>query len=251
MARRRAVSAEDRTVAPDRLPLLYKTMVPLVPERHGGYVLRQNRDYQIASGVNAIPLTVDEFPRAMRDYPIVISSGDTPTPVALVGFQRGKNDFVEADGTWRQGAYVPAYLRRYPFAFLKESAEAERHILCADMSSTIFSESAEDGETLFVDGEPGAPIKRALDFCQRYTAAAERTQSVMNDALKHDLIGPSSVTIARGETKRKVEGFSIISEEKLRTLEDSDLASLARRGVLTLFAAHQMSLANFSSFGET
>ncbi|MEL7404595.1 MAG: SapC family protein, partial [Pseudomonadota bacterium] len=48
----------------------------------------------------------------------------------------------------------------------------------------------------------------------------------------------------------KVEGFQIISEEKIRKLSDSDLAGLARRGVLNIFAAHHMSLTNFSSLGQ-
>lgn len=249
MARRRAVSAEDQAANPERLPLLYKTMVPLTAERHGALRVKTHRDFQVAGEVNAIPITVDEFPRAMRDYPIVIAQGDTPAPVALVGFETGKNDFVEPDGTWRNGAYVPAYLRRFPFALLRESAEAERHILCADLSSTVFTEDAE-GEALFDNGEAGKPIARALDFCQRYTEAAERTRMLMRQAAELDLIGPSVVTITRGERKQKVEGFSIVSEEKVRALDDANLGRLARQGVLTLFAAHQLSLANFSSFGE-
>ena len=251
MVRRRAVSAEDKAVSPARLPLLYKTMVPLAPERQGNLRVRAERDFQVAGEVNAIPLTVDEFPRAMRDYPIVIAPGDVPAPVALVGFERGKNDFVEDDGTWRDGAYIPAYLRRFPFALLRESEGAERHVLCADLTSTVFTEDASAGEALFEDGKPGAPIKRALDFCQRYMESAERTRSLMQKAAELDLVEASIVTITRGERKQKVEGFSVISEEKVRALDDATLAGLARQGILTLFAAHQLSLANFTSLGET
>ncbi|MEL7027118.1 MAG: SapC family protein [Pseudomonadota bacterium] len=250
MARRRAVSPADKSTSPEKLPLLYRTMVPLSAERQGALRLRSKRDFQVAAAVNAIPLTVDEFPRAMQDYPIVIASGSTPMPVALVGFQKGKNDFVSADGTWRDGAYVPAYLRRFPFALLKESPDADRHILCGDLSSTVFTEDAAVSEPLFEDGKPAAAIDRALDFCRRYAAAVERTKALMEEVNKLDLVGPSAVTISRGDAKRKVEGFSIVSEEKLRDLDDKTLAGLARRGVLNLFAAHQMSLANFSSFGE-
>ena len=63
------------------------------------------------------------------------------------------------------------------------------------------------------------------------------------------LIGPSEVTITRGERKQKVDGFALISEEKLRGLDDAILAGLVRRGVTNIFAAHQMSLANFTDFG--
>ena len=119
------------------------------------------------------------------------------------------------------------------------------------MSSTLFSEDGQ-GQPLFnEDGSTGAVAERALDFCQRYVAAMERTRIVMKEAEDLSIIGPSQVTISRGDKKQKVDGFAIISEEKLRALDDATLASLARRGVLSIYAALQMSLANFSQFGET
>lgn len=250
MVRRRAVSPQDTAPSPEKLPLLYRTLVPLAPERHKDMCLAETRDYGFAAEANAIPLTVDEIPTAMRHYPVVLAPGAPATPVALVGFERGRNAHVNADGTWKEGTYVPAYIRRYPFGMVRESAEADRHILCADMSSTLLSEGG-DGQRLFNDdNSPTEATSRALDFCQRYAVAAERTRAVMNEAHELDLIGPSEVTITRGGTKRKVDGFAIISEEKLRALDDAKLADLVRRGVMTIFAAHQMSLANFSSFGE-
>lgn len=250
MARRRAVNPEDKVVDPGALPLLYRALAPLAPERHSALRVKETRDYQVASDVNAIPLTVDEFPRAMRDYPIVMARGEVPTPVALVGFEKGRNDFVGADGVWKEGTYIPAYLRRYPFALVREAPDAERVILCADLSSTLFSEKEDEGDLLFQDGKPGPAVERALEFCKRYDIAAQRTRALVKEMIELDLIGPSSVTIERGERKQKVEGFAIVNEEKLWALDDKTLAGLARRGVLNLFAAHQMSMANFASFGN-
>lgn len=250
MVRRRAVSPEDKAPSAEKLPLLYRTLVPLVPERHMDLRLNGRRDYSFAAEANAIPLTVDEIPTAMRHYPIVLAPGRTATPVALVGFEQGKNAFVDKDGAWQEGTYIPAYVRRYPFGLVRESAEADRHILCADMSSTLFGDDAKDQRLFEEDGSPAEASKRALEFCQRYVASTDRTRTVMQEAETLGLIGPSEVTITRGGEKRKVDGFAIISEEKLRKLDDKTLAGLARRGVLTIYAAHQLSLANFSSFGD-
>ncbi len=250
MVTRRAVSPEDKAPSPDKLPLLYRTLAPIVPERHASMKLANNRDFSFAAEANAIPLTVDEIPTAMRHYPIVLAPGKPATPVALVGFERGKNLQVMEDGTWRKGSYIPAYVRRYPFGLVRKSADENSHILCADMSSTLLSETG-DGQPLFnEDKSPSETAKRALDFCERYTISTERTRIVMREAEELGLIGPSEVTITRGETKRKVDGFAVISEEKLRALDDATLADLVRRGVMTIYAAHQMSLANFSSFGD-
>lgn len=250
MSRRRAVDPDDRAPNIDKLPLFYRTLVPLAPERHQTLRLATERQFGFAAKANAIPVTVDEFPVAMRHYPIVLAPGSPATPVALVGFERGKNAFVTEDERWMPGVYVPAYVRRYPFGLVRESQDSERHFLCADMSSTALGERA-DGEALFdPDGTPSDAAKRALDFCQRYAASTERTRAILQEAEDLGVIGPSEVTISRGEQKSKIDGFALVSEDKLRALDDATLADLARRGVLNIFAAHHMSLANFSDLGS-
>ncbi|MEM7472283.1 MAG: SapC family protein [Pseudomonadota bacterium] len=250
MVRRRAVSPDDKAPASQKLPLFYRTLVPLTPERHASLALGTRRDFSFASQANAIPLTVDEIPTAMRHYPIVLAAGNPATPVALVGFEQGKNNFVDADGNWKSGAYVPAYVRRYPFGLVRESEEADRHILCADLSSTLFEQSDEAQPLFNEDGSAADASTRALEFCQRYVGSTDRTRAIMREAEELELIGPSEVTITRDGVKRKVDGFAIISEEKLRALDDAKLADLVRRGVMTIFSAQQLSLANFSSLAD-
>ncbi len=249
MVQRRAVNRADKELQPEKLPTLYKTLVPLTPERHDMYYLSRERSYEYAQTTNAIPITADEFPQAMRSYPIVLAGHDTPTPVALVGYSAGHNDHVAKDGSWKEGAYIPAYLRRYPFAYVRESHDVDRNILCADLSSMIFSTSGEEDRALFKDGKPSEVLTNVMDFSNRYETALQRTRTVMDEAKKLDLIDPSSVTITRDGKTTKVEGFNIISEEKLRKLPDDVLAGLARRGVLNLFTAHHLSLTNFTTFG--
>ncbi|MBM7070299.1 SapC family protein [Actibacterium sp. 188UL27-1] len=250
MVKRRAVSRHDKQLQPETLPLLYQTLVPLSPEGQGSLGFQADRDFSFAARANAIPLTADEFPMALKDYPIVFSAGAKSTPLALVGMQQGRNDHVTADGSWRTGTYIPAYLRRYPFALVRESDTAERNILCADLSSTLFSTTAAPDRMMFEDGKSSKLLTGILEFCNRYEVALHRTRLMVEDAQKHDLIGPSTVSISRGGKTLRVEGFCVVSEERLRDLPDDVLASFARRGVLNIFAAHQMSLSNFSTFGE-
>lgn len=251
MVKRRAVEKSDELAISDNLPLFYKTITPLTPERHSDLHVSRNRNFQFAAQANAIPITCDEFSQALRFYPIVIANPAAPIPVALVGLQNGVNDHVNADGSWKEGDYIPAFLRRYPFMMLRESKEATRNILCADMSSTLLTNNPDEGEALF--GEGGASTDRlttVLDFCTRYDSAAARTRMVMKEAKDLGLIQQSTVDIRRGDKKGRIEGFSMIAEDKLRALPDDKLASLAKRGVLTIFAAHHLSMANFSDFGE-
>ena len=251
MVKRRAISKEDKAMEPQNLPLLYKTLVPLLPERHSGLSLAAQKSFDFASTANAIPLTVEEFPLALRHYPIVLSGGQMPTPLALVGFQKGKNDYVDADGAWRDGAYVPAYLRRFPFSFVRESEEATRNILCADLSSTMFETNGDPERVLFTKDGTGKVVTAALDFCKRYETAQARTRAAMEEFASHELIGPSTVTITRGGKTLKVDGFQTISEEKMRELPDDVLASFMRRGLGNILSGHFTSLSNFSTMGDT
>ena len=44
----------------------------------------------------------------------------TPVPLALMGLNEGVNTFIDSDGKpLDEGAYMPAYLRRYPFMLAK------------------------------------------------------------------------------------------------------------------------------------
>jgi len=250
MVRKRAVSPEEQQQVTSRLPLLYSTLSPVTAEQHGALFVAENRDFGFASQANAIPLVADEFAAAMRDYPIVIADGAQPMPVALVGFAKGQNTHVDGDGNWSSGHYVPAYLRRHPFMLLRESETADRNILCADFSSTIFQTAGEADQRLFgPNGETSKLLTNTLDFSNRYQTSFERTTALMAEAQTKGLIHPSEVTVSRGEQKAKIEGFSIISEEKLRALPDAELADMSRRGVLALFTTMQLSLSNFTDFG--
>lgn len=250
MVKRRAISREDKALEPKSLPHLFQSLVPLLPDRHGNLHLSGTKSYDFASTANAIPLTAEEFPLALRHYPIVFSGGEAPMPLALVGVTQGTNDFVEADGSWRKGAYVPAYLRKYPFAFVRESQEATRNVLCADLSSTAFTSRPDGARPLFEDGEPGKAITDALDFCNRFETALARTRAAVTEFSEHGLIGPSTVSISRGGKSMKIEGFQTLSEEKMRELPDDILAGFMRRGLSSILSAHFMSLSNFSAMAS-
>jgi hypothetical protein len=246
--RKRAVDAKDAAMSAAKLPHLYQTLVPLSHERHGDLSLTQTRDFGFAAKANAIPLMADEFAIAMRDYPIVFTTGDRAMPVALTGFVNGVNSHVNADGSWSASTYVPAYLRRYPFALLRESETSDRNILCADLSSTQFAQDG-SGEALFEGDTPTKALSGVLDFSKRFEESMARTDALMKDLIAHELVAEASVKIKRGEEELTVQGFSTVAEEKVRAMDDAGLADLARRGILTLVSAHQLSLAHFTSFG--
>src|SRR4051794_24220509 len=101
--------------ANSELPLFYKNPQPLEPVRHAKAGLSPKSDFSFATITNAVAITLPEFSSAAFNYPIVFSITTPVVPFAVLGIRDNENLFVNAQGVWRENAYVPAYIRRYPF----------------------------------------------------------------------------------------------------------------------------------------
>ncbi|MDH3666251.1 MAG: SapC family protein [Paracoccaceae bacterium] len=222
--------------------------MPILSQSHGKLGYRRNQTYAFARDLPAVPLIADEMPRAQGDFPIVFTPAPPHMPVALLGGSVG-NAFIDESGAWTRGRYLPAYLRRYPFALVRDKADSERMVLCADLSAEGFFET--DGAQvgcLFDEVVPSERLNKILKFCETYESGLVKTRRLCEELNALDLFENSRVTLHhRGGKKIKLEGFMMIQEEKLREQSDAVLAGLVRRGVAGLIAAHHFSLAQFSA----
>ena len=143
---------------------------------------------------HALPVTIDEFPSAARNYPIVFSSGENAVPLILMGLNEGVNTFMGEDGRFNQPAYIPAYVRRYPFLLAKLTPEAEELSLCFDPTTGAIGEYKE-GDALFEKDQPTDATKNILNFCEQFEQAGQRTGQFMDELKKLDLIMDGEVSI--------------------------------------------------------
>src|SRR5579872_3664520 len=109
--------------------LFYANPRPLQTDADAELRLRTLTNFEFARNVNSIPINMIEFPLAARHYPITFV-GPEATPMAIVGLQT-ENLFLDAEGHWKEGYYIPAFVRRYPFIFAKGEATNE-YSLCVD-----------------------------------------------------------------------------------------------------------------------
>lgn len=128
------------------LPMCYNDLMPLNTQEHTKWNARQVDKALWIANQHVVPLTVEEFPMAQRDFPIVFSSGDNPVPLAVMGLNEGVNTFFEKDGTLIGTPYIPAYIRRYPFMLVKMRQDDDNLSLCFDPTSGLLGE--------FEDGSP-------------------------------------------------------------------------------------------------
>lgn len=227
------------------LPLFYNDLAPLNSNDHGSWKAISVDKAPWIAKQHAIPLTVEEFPQAMRDYPIVFSSGDNPVPLALMGLNEGINVFFEDDGTVIGTPYIPAYVRRYPFLLAKIDQSSDSLSLCFDPSSNLVGEF-DDGRELFdAEKKPTQHTQELLKFCEMFEQAGNKTNAFMKELKDADLLMDGEVAINRttGEGQPFIyRGFQMINQEKLRDLRGDQLRKWNENGLLPLIHAHLFSL---------
>ncbi len=225
------------------LPMFYKDLVPLNSKEHAKWKIKGLDNASFMQDQHAIPLTIEEFPNASRNYPIVFSVGENCVPLILMGLNEGVNTFMGEDGRFNEPAYVPAYVRRYPFMLAKLRPDAEELSLCFDPTTGAIGEF-KDGDALFDKEQPSEKTKSILDFCEQFEQAGQRTGQFVEELTKLDLLMDGEVSIQQTGIEKPFvyRGFQMVNEEKLRELRGDELRKINQNGMLPLIYAHLFSL---------
>lgn len=232
------------------LPMFFRAPMPLDPKRHAQAGVTALTDLSFAKPTNSIAINAMEFFEASKHYPIVFTGGDVPMPGVIVGLEQ-QNYFVDRKGQWKDGAYIPAYVRKYPFLFL-DVPEQEQLVLCVDEGAAQYRERAgKDAPALFDGNGPSALCRNALEFCKTYQQNYLSTVALGHDIARLGVLEPmqSSTRLASGRVIQ-LDGFFIVDEKKLAELPNDQIIDLHRRGILPLLYAALMSGSNWRKVAE-
>lgn len=229
--------------------LIYERAVPISSERHGGWSVTGNNGYNFARNINAVPLLASEFINAAVDGTIVFAGeGDNVFPSLLLGVQGG-NVLIGEDGNW-QGAYVPAFLRRYPFIFSHDE-EAGTFTLCIDEEFEGINDSGR-GERLFdSEGNRTQYLNNMLQFVTDYQTMFERTKLFCQRLVQLGVLesGVAHFNLPQGE-RASLGGLSTINRDKLKEIDAETLQTMLSTDELELCFVHLQSLNNLTSLAE-
>lgn len=230
-------------------PLFYSNPVPVSLERHRHQRLRLRTDARFAQHTNAVPVNLEEFAQVSRHYPIAFIAGKTPFPVAILGMRSGENMFLDGDGRWMEGVYIPAYVRRYPF-ILSSEEKGETLTLCIDEADGVLSES--EGPRFFdEEGNPSEQAKAALSFCQAYHRAVGPTELFAAALQERGLLVERQANVAKKDGQKvNLTGFHLVDSEKLAALGKDEIADWWGKGWLQAVTAHQISMLNWGPLAD-
>lgn len=227
-----------------QLPLFYNQLEPLSSQLHGDFRVRVADKAPFLATQHAVPVTVEEFPLVQRYMPIVFSVGDDPVPLALMGLNEGVNTFFDEEGKLVDpNFYVPAYIRRYPYLLARLRPESDELSLCFDPTADTIGQF-EDGEPLFVDGQPSEFTKGILQFNEQFEQAGARTSMFMKELKDMGLLMDGEVSIQPDGAAQPFiyRGFLMVDENKLNEMRGDQLRKIVQNGMLPLIYAHLFSL---------
>jgi len=192
--------------------------------------------YLFAASAQTVLLAGSEFFDACRQFPIIF----TPTgngrivPLALMGLEKGENLFVDTKGGWL-GAYIPAYIRRYPF--ITTDGSDGQMTACFDEAFDGFNR--EGGLPLFENGHPSAKMTEIISFLEDYYRQIKETETfcalLAASGLLHQIDAQANLADGRSYA---LNGMLVVNEQQLTRLSDTDIVHLFRTGMMALINAH-------------
>jgi len=221
---------------------MFQNVVPINKERHAAIRIKDLTDFSFAAQFHIAYVTMHEFMRGASAFPVVFLEDKEKgefRPVALLGLNAGENLFVDALGQW-QGPYVPAIIRRHPFA-LAPAAQDGQFVVCIDEDSAVVSQSA--GAPLF--DEQGAPTQ-VLENVKRYLIEMQKmdalTQQFCRFLATHQLFTPLNMRVRDIDKVKNVAGCFVVNEERVNQLSDELHLEMKRQGYLAPVYAQLISL---------
>lgn len=229
-------------------PYGYQEIVPLT-KNHRVVLPRERKLPLVFRSLTAVPVSYAEFPAAARDYPLVFITGDQGKsflPMVLLGMENQQNLFAMADNTWDRRAYVPAYVRRYPFCMTRvtvDGKEQPERVACVEKRAL-----SEKGEPLYDSkGNPLPDWEQRQKLLFEYESDLARTEEMCRTLAECGLFEPFTMQAVPNQGQpMQMAGMHRVVEEKLADLPHEKTVSLMKAGILARVYLHLASLANFT-----
>jgi hypothetical protein len=222
--------------------LIYDDLVSLNRHQHRHLKLATTEHpFDFARATNSVLICASELPRAALDFPCVfIEASGGHSLAALVGLRDHENLFVQPDGSWPRGSYLPAFFRRYPFV-LAETEGDPLITVCLDRAYSGLN--PERGEALFDDqGRETPRLEEIKNFLLSFRHEMGAGRAFAHRLAELGLLRDSVVEYTLDGQRCTLGGFKTVDEAALRALDAATLHELAARGWLGWVHAHLLSL---------
>lgn len=216
---------------------------------HGDLHIDVRHAARFGDSVNQTLIFPTEFADIAREYPIVFrKEGDSYHAVALLGFDKDENLFLDDDAGW-QARTIPAVHQRGPFMIGLGDPDAEGNrepMILVDMESPRIASSG--GQRVFLPQGGNTPYLDHIAAVLRVIHVGMEVNGPMFAMLKEmELIAPVTFQVSINEEKRyDFPDCFVIAQDRMASLSGDALARLNAQGYLGAVFAVMSSLGNMS-----
>jgi len=202
----------------------------------------KHRQLRVKTGYGAelgdAVMYVMTYPMEFRDiqscYPILFTK-DPDTggffAAAVLGFEADQNLFLRDHG-W-DASYIPAVVQRQPFLIATgREGDDKPPVVSLDLDHPRVSR--DEGEALFTsEGAPTEFLNQKIALLDKLHHGLQHSGGFIDTLLKHELLEQITLDIAFNDgSKKSLQGFYSIAEERLYKLKGDVLESLNQAGYL-------------------
>ena len=230
-----------------RKVIMAQKFVPVTRDAHQNKKIKPVKSFEFASEIHMVSVMMHEFSSAATVYPIIFLEDQESKmfrPMALLGLEPQVNLFVNDDGSWN-APYIPAIIRRYPFALAKTDKD-NQYTICIDEESEYVNE--DDGQPLFQDDGQIAPVmeqvKQYLTGLQQMEAATTQFCTALKEKYMYT---PLNMHVRQADTVKRLTGAYAVHEERLNNLSDNDFLEFRSNNFLSAIYSHLTSLAQINN----
>jgi len=222
---------------------MFQKIVPVTRDAHQTKRIKSIDSFSFAKNIHMVSVMVHEFPRSSSIYPIVFLEDPEIKefrPMALLGLEVQENVFVKPDGSWN-ASYIPAIIRRYPFALARTDKE-DQFTICIDEGSELVNEN--EGQPLFLeDGSIGRVLEQVKEYLRSLQQMEQVTKQFCQFLKDKYMFTPLNMQVREANTVKNVTGAYAIHEEKLNNLSDDEFIEFRHKNYLPAIYNHLSSLA--------
>lgn len=226
---------------------LYKKVEVLNSEAHGSLKVNPIKGFEYAKELTNCAITISEFIKAKSSLPIVFVKNDSGySAIVMLGLSE-KNSFVDTKNNWKEGAYVPAFVRRYPFVFANIEDK-----LALGIDTDCKAVNKKSGQALFnKDNSASEYAQSVMKFMESYQKDYAMTSDIIAQLDSLGVLEDAQLNINNKDNNKILKGFKRVNREKLNALDDKSLSNMLRNGVYDIILAHLESLENFNSLDNS
>lgn len=218
---------------------MYKNIEILDKKKHEKKSFETISAIDVAKASSYIPLGANEVLDMAAFAPVVITSKDGEF-ATYTGINSEVNIFNS------QNVYMPTFVKTYPFLniVVKDKNEKLNNVIGIDISKYVSNNKK--NKIFSKDKSLEELAQKKIQAVRDLNIQRDISKKIVLELSKNDLLEKKDFKIIiKDKEHTLLKEFYVINREKLVKLDDSTLATWARKGWMSLIDAHIKSIANF------